>query len=246
MVEDRSNIMSNKMTGIKNLYIDLDDTLWDFTANSKIALRYVYDKFNLNRWGVDYDQFKKIYIEKNKELWDLYHLGKIKKDYLVTERFRFTFAQIGVEIEYIEELSQIANDEYLDYLAMQSTIVPGAIELLEYLTKKFEVRILSNGFKGVQAKKLISGGLEKYIHSMILSDDIGITKPLPGIFEYAVKCVSGTPESTLMIGDNYEADVCGAHNAGWKTIFFNRRGTKVDNNVADAVVTSLTDIIGLI
>ena len=82
---------------IKTVFVDLDDTIWWFTENSKVALRHVYDKFNLSSYCTDYEKFKDIYAAKNLELWDLYHYGKIDKDYLVTERYRYTLEQIGVK-----------------------------------------------------------------------------------------------------------------------------------------------------
>ena len=77
----------------------------------------------------------------------------------------------------------------------------------------------------------------------MLSDDCGITKPLPGIFEYALKRTGATAETTVMIGDNYDADVQGAKNAGWHTILFNLKNFD-SNNVpdADVVVETLEEI----
>ena len=49
-----------------------------------------------------------------------------------------------------------------------------------------------------------------------------------------------------MIGDNYDADVCGAHNAGWRTIYFNRKSTDFATPAADATVDRLIDIVGLL
>ena len=103
--------------------------------------------------------------------------------------------------------------------------------------------ILSNGFQEVQLRKLRSSGIEHYIHHLVLSDDCGITKPLPGIFEYALKRTGAIAETTVMIGDNYDADVQGAKNAGWHTILFNIKNFD-SNNVpdADVVVETLEEI----
>ncbi|MEG0253710.1 MAG: HAD-IA family hydrolase, partial [Muribaculaceae bacterium] len=120
-----------------------------------------------------------------------------------------------------------------------------ALELLQHLTKHFKVHILSNGFKGIQAKKLHSGGIDKYIDKIVLSDEVGYTKPLKEIFDVALKMVEADATTTVMIGDNYDADICGAHNAGWKTIFFNRKNAIIDDTVADITVDKLADIISL-
>ena len=230
-------------TKIKTVFVDLDDTIWWFTENSKVALRHVYDKFGLAEFSPEYSNFRDIYAAKNLELWDLYHYGKIEKDFLVTERFRYTLEQIGVNNCDLKKLAEAIDDEYLFFLSSLGLLLPGAKDLLEYLVAKYDVNILSNGFQEVQLRKLRSSGIEKYIHHLVLSDDCGITKPLPGIFDYALERTGAAAETTVMIGDNYDADVQGAKNAGWHTILFNIK--KFDrNNVpdADVVVDSLEEI----
>lgn len=228
---------------ITTIFVDLDDTLWWFTENSKLALRHVYDTFGLAEYSPKYEHFRDIYAAKNAELWELYHYGKIEKDFLVTERFRHTLEQIGMPGDNLHYIAEKIDDEYLHYLSSLDTLIPGARELLEYLVTKYDVNILSNGFQEVQTRKLRSGGIEKYIHHLVLSDDCGITKPLRGIFDYALTRVGSTAQQTIMIGDNYDADIHGAKNAGWHTILFNIKG--FDRNAvpeADFVVDSLNEI----
>ena len=150
--------------------------------------------------------------------------------------------QIGVPGD-IEALAKDIDDEYLFFLSSMGTLIPGAKDLLDYLVKKYDVNILSNGFKEVQMRKLRSSGIENYIHHLVLSDDCGITKPLRGIFDYALERTGATAETTVMIGDNYDADVQGAKNAGWRTVLFNIKG--FDRNSvpdADIVVEKLEEI----
>lgn len=235
--------MMKDWSNIKTVFVDLDDTIWWFTENSKVALRHVYDKFGLADFSPEYNHFRDIYAAKNLELWDLYHYGKIEKDFLVTERFRYTLEQIGVNSGDLRKLAEEIDDEYLFYLSSLDKLLPGAKELLEYLVTKYDVNVLSNGFQEVQLRKLRSSGIEKYIHHLVLSDDCGITKPLPGIFEYALERTGATAETTVMIGDNYDADVQGAKNAGWHTILFNIKGFDKDSVPdADVVVETLEEI----
>ncbi len=232
----------DKWTDVKTVFVDLDDTIWWFTENSKLALRHVYDKYGLAKYSPNYERFREIYAAKNNALWELYHYGKIEKDFLVTERYRYTLEQIGVEGDLVSLAKEI-DEEYLYFLSSLDKLLPGARELLEYLVKKYDVNILSNGFQEVQLRKLRSAKIEEYIHHLVLSDDCGITKPLRGIFDYALERTSATAETTVMIGDNYDADVQGAKNAGWRTILFNIKG--FDRNCmpdADAVVDSLVEI----
>lgn len=225
---------------IKTVFVDVDDTIWWFTENSKVALRHVYDAFGLSKWQNSYETFRDIYLEKNNELWHLYHYGKIEKDYLITERFRFTLSKIGV-VDGVEDFARIVNEEYLTFLDSQEIMVPGAEDLLEYLNERYEVHVLSNGFKEAQVQKLKSAGILHLVGNLIISDDCGYTKPMRGIFDYALKECGCEAESTVMIGDNADADIGGAHDAGWKTIYFNIHRTE-PCGVADAEVQRLEDV----
>ena len=101
-------------SNIKTVFVDLDDTIWWFTENSKVALRHVYDRFGLAKYSPEYNHFRDIYAAKNHELWDLYHYGKIEKDFLVTERFRYTLEQIGVnncDLRKFARSCNVKNDE---------------------------------------------------------------------------------------------------------------------------------------
>lgn len=89
----------------KVLFIDLDDTIWDFRANSVLSLRQVYDEFALKKEIPDYDRFKSLYMATNHELWELYHHNRITKDYLIVERFLVRFGMQVVKCPRIRSLS---------------------------------------------------------------------------------------------------------------------------------------------
>ncbi len=229
------------MKGIVTVFVDIDDTLWWFTENSKLALRHTFDAFDISS-VCTYERFKEVYLKKNLELWNLYHHGLIDKDFLVNERFRFTLKECGYKGD-VEKMCHLLDEEYLRFLALQPTTIPGARQLLEYLVAKgYDVNTLSNGFQGTQQQKLISGGLSDLIHRNVLSDDCGITKPQRGIFDYALEQCGAEAATSVMIGDNPDADIKGAHDAGWRTIYFNIRSLEPIEGTADAVVTSLDEI----
>ncbi|MFI3240289.1 MAG: YjjG family noncanonical pyrimidine nucleotidase [Bacteroidales bacterium] len=238
--------MSNIFGGIETLYIDLDDTLWDFSANAKVALHYIYDKYNIVEYCEDYKRFSSIYIAKNHELWEQYHHNQIDRAYLLSERFRFTFSQVGLEDDNLQSMAQSANDDYLSYIGDLTTLVDGAVDLLQSLQQHYKVNMLSNGFHGIQFRKLRGSNLEQYFNRVILSDDINVTKPQREIFDYALGVCNAQAATSIMIGDNYDADILGAHNAGWRTIHFNRSGEDIPNSVADLTVSNLSEISQLL
>ena len=174
------------------------------------------------------------------ELWDKYHYGLIDKKFLINERFRYLLEKIGCDKG--QNTPNEMNIEYLDFLSKQPSLVEGALELVDYLRGKYRLGILSNGFKGTQAQKMKSGRIDNYFDLMVLSDDINITKPLKGIFDYALSQGGYSKDETLMIGDNYDVDILGAKNAGWSTIFFNKRNKEIDDNISNFTVEKLIDI----
>lgn len=233
---------NNMLAGVSAIFIDIDDTLWWFTENSKVAFRHIYDTHRLQDIEPDYDRFHNLYLQVNNRLWEQYHHGEIEKDFLVNERFGRVLQTVGYKGD-CAQLASLLNRDYLAHLATLPLAVPGAEELLKRLTGRgFQVNVLSNGFKGVQQQKLRSAGLLHYITHVVLSDDCGITKPQRGIFDYALQVTGATAESAVMIGDNPEADIQGAHEAGWKTIYFNLKGKVAIPGTADHEVASLEEI----
>ena len=234
------------MTHYRNIFIDLDDTIWDFTANSHVSLEIMYRDLDIARIYPDYDAFSSAYYAKNSELWALYHHGKIEKDFLIIERYAHLLRTIGYN-DIDNRLAQRMNEYYLDTLALQTQLVPYAIELLDYLTQRgYNLYILSNGFIEVQHKKLQSAGIEDYFERMVLSDEIGINKPDRRLFDYALEVTHSQAADTLMIGDNYDADILGAMQAGWGQIYFDRNDRGITAQEPQHTAHSLKEVMDIL
>lgn len=236
------------LKGVKWVFFDLDDTLWDFSANSDITLKDLYNNFSvLRECYPDYSEYDEQYHIKNAELWDLYHHGKIDQQYLKVERFRYLLNRKGRVGDDVDRVSAEMNEWYLSRLAMCGQTVDGAIELLQRVSKKYLIGVLSNGFNEVQYKKLATSGLGRYIQRMVISDEIGVQKPDARIFRYALDEVGATAQEVLFIGDNPDADIRGAYEAGWRVVFFNRYGKRLPDGVeADAEICSLRELLPLV
>ena len=206
------------MVSFRHVFIDLDDTLWNFRDNSHRALKVVYDQFSLDSYYPEFEDFYRTYSEKNAELWNLYHHGRLTREELIAERFRYPLQRRGV---YNPGIIPQLNQAYLSVLSEQVGLHFYARELLEYLSPRYTLTLLSNGFKEVQYRKLDNTGLRPFFDQIILSDEVGYLKPHPGIFTCALNRLSATPSSAIMIGDNFEADICGAARIGMAQIYFN-------------------------
>ncbi len=93
--------------------------------------------------------------------------------------------------------------------------------MLEYLLPKYKLHIITNGFEEVQNLKLEKSGLKKYFKEIITSESVGVKKPNPKVFEFALKSANAKIEESIMIGDSYEVDVMGALEFGMLAIHCN-------------------------
>ena len=121
-----------------------------------------------------------------------------------------------------------------------NNLIPGAIEILEYLDTKYSMHIITNGFKEVQKKKLEKSRIIKYFKTITISEEVGYKKPNPIIFDYALKKANTVNTRSLMIGDSYQADILGAINVGIDTILFNYHNIDPTDNIIS--VNSLSDL----
>lgn len=204
------------------IFFDLDDTIWNFSANSTLSLHKLYEISPILRKLFKYpDEFIDIYHLHNATMWDLYSRGEVTTSQLKIERWRRTLAtrQFEVLTAVCEELDRT----YLDILAQQQEMIPGMKEMLARLSKKYMLAVLSNGFSKTQYKKLHFSGLERYITRTIVSEETGFNKPNQKLFEYAIR-ETGATGPYLMVGDHPDTDVLGAIKAGWYAILFNASG----------------------
>lgn len=201
----------------KNLFFDLDDTLWAFSENARDTLQATYEKHGYGRFFRSFAHFYDLYTLRNLQLWDEYARGHVTKDELNRQRFLYPLQQVGVED------AALAQDFAHDFFAVIPTcrkLMPHAREVLDYLAPRYRLFILSNGFRELQYRKMCSAGIEHYFQRVVLSDDIGLLKPRVEIFHFALSATQSLASESLMIGDNWENDIAGARNAGWSQAYY--------------------------
>ena len=138
------------------------------------------------------------------------------------------------------------SDRFLDFCSSKSGVVEGAHQLMDYLKRKgYRMHLCSNGFHEVQYKKLTACGLKDYFDTVVLSEDAGFNKPSKQFFDYALKMSGAHKETTIMIGDNLQTDIVGAHDAGFDTILFNRWGVAL-SPVPTHTVATLREIMDIL
>ncbi|PKQ43508.1 YjjG family noncanonical pyrimidine nucleotidase [Confluentibacter flavum] len=215
-----------KIKGITDVFFDLDHTLWDFDKNSALT----FDKiFKINQIEINLNDFLVHYKAINLQYWKLYRDEKIDKDVLRFGRLNDTFSVLNHTVE--KEIIQKLSTDYITYLTDNNYLYDDAITILEYLHKNYNLHILSNGFEEVQSKKLTKSNILHYFKTITNGEDIGVKKPNPQIFHYAIEKANTNIANSIMIGDGYEADILGALNIGMDVIFFDEFQKPVESNI---------------
>ncbi len=203
----------------KHLFFDLDKTLWDFKRNSEETLLELFDNYQLKNIGVeDSKKFIDVYTEINEKQWADYRAGRVNKEKMRAERFIKTFDVFQVSND---SLAQQLSDDYLEQCPEKTYLFPQTVEVLDYLSGKYLLHIITNGFEEVQHRKMNNCDITKYFTEIITSEKSGFLKPNPQIFFHALETTGAVEEESIMIGDSLEVDILGAREAGIDQIYFN-------------------------
>ncbi|CAM1356646.1 YjjG family noncanonical pyrimidine nucleotidase [Tenacibaculum ascidiaceicola] len=202
---------------IKHLFFDLDHTLWDFDRNSKLTFQQIFEEQKIN---IPIHDFLEAYIPVNLKYWKLYREDKVEKSALRYHRLKETFDSLEYRVS--DNLINLISEDYIRYLPNFNYLFDDAIEVLQYLEKKYHLHIITNGFEEVQNLKLEKSGIHTFFREIITSECVGVKKPNPKVFEFALGKAGAKAHQSVMIGDSYEADVMGAINSGMRAIHFSQ------------------------
>lgn len=198
------------------LLFDLDNTLLDFDASEDYAL----DK-SLANIGITYTkEHFAIYEKINRMCWDDFEAGNMDQSIINKTRFRRFLKALNRE----EVNVQAFGDYYLSQLSEKAVFIEGAKQLLEEQSKQYKLGVVTNGLKQVQRPKLIKSNLIDYFKIVVVSDEIGVSKPYKAFFDYTFKEMHFPYKSTvLIIGDSLNSDIKGGNNYGIDTCWYNPR-----------------------
>lgn len=222
----------------KHLFFDLDHTLWDFESNAKLTLKELYTSLDLVTYGIeDFEYFYNRYIYHNDRLWERYRKGYIKRDELRLKRMWLTLVDCKVANE---KLARSMDIMFLDNLPTRTLLFPYTIEILQYLRdKNYNLHLITNGFEFIQHSKLKHSGLTGFFTEVITSEGSNSLKPKKEIFDYALQKTKAGVRESIMLGDDLEADIAGAKNAGIDQVFVNHK------NIAAALFTPTYTVYSL-
>jgi len=204
---------------ITDVFFDLDHTLWDFDRNSALTFQLLFQKHQL---AVNLEQFLEFYTPINLKYWKLYREEKVEKEALRYLRLRESFDLLQFKID--DNTIGLLSEEYIDNLSSFKHVLPGTFEILEYLKEHYRLHIITNGFAEGQEKKMRNSNIRHYFEVVVNSEMAGVKKPNPKIFQLALENAQVSAEQSMMIGDNFEADILGAQKVGFSTLHLLEKG----------------------
>lgn len=230
--------MAHSIKNIRHVFFDLDHTLWDFEKNSSAAIAEIFDDFQLHQYVNSFEKFINQYQQINAQYWQRYNKGEIDKRMVRYGRFYDLFQLYKID-DHIKKAEMFA-DAYLAIAPAKTHLFPHTHEILAYLGEKYKLHLISNGFKEVLEIKITRTDLKKYFDVILSSEDVGVNKPDIRVFHHALNLSQAEKHESVMIGDSYDADILGAHNAGMQVIHFNPKGEVFDHNFVQ--IHSLHDL----
>jgi putative hydrolase of the HAD superfamily len=213
----------------KHLFFDLDHTLWDFERNSSESLEELFSTFSLGNLGLRSSrQFVQAFLKINTALWDSFDRGIIHHTYIRENRFKMVFQDLGVACP---ECHLEIGEAYLQSLPTKHHLLDGALEVLNYVSEKgYKTHIITNGFNDIQAKKIASSDITHFFEHVVTFETASAKKPDPKIFQYALALAGADLRDSVMIGDNWIADILGAKKAGMDTVYYNPAGLQFEES----------------
>ncbi len=219
----------------KFLLFDADETLLDFKLAEKMAFSATLKHFNL----LENDEAHEVYSQANAEQWALLEKNLVTKKELKSNRFKKFCDRFGYNCDPKE-----MSDVYILSLADQSHLIDGALELIKALSSKFQLYIITNGFKYSQTKRIKNSPIYTYFKGIFISEEMGFEKPDKRFFENATNLIDNFNKAeAIIIGDSPSSDILGGMNFGIDTCWYNPNNKPLPNNIKPTYIISELDQI---
>ncbi|MBR5094791.1 MAG: YjjG family noncanonical pyrimidine nucleotidase [Oscillospiraceae bacterium] len=197
---------------IASVFLDLDDTILDFRWAEERSLREA-----LRAVGVELTQeMHRRYRAINCRQWELLEEGALSREEVLTSRFGILFREYGIDAS-----PERVCDAYERGLGVGHRFMPGAEALLQTLHGRYGLYLASNGSAAVQASRIESAGLAKWMDGIFISEELGADKPSRRYFDLCFSRIQDLdPHRAIIVGDSLTSDIRGGLNAGIRTCWY--------------------------
>ena len=220
----------------KTILLDLDHTLFDSDTSEWTAFAQALDTAGI----VEPMQHFTAYQAINLELWAAVERGEFSPQQVRTHRFERLVAQENFDAEPL----QLA-DDFVAGLGANGSLYDGAREVLDSLSSKASMALVTNGLSEVQRARVDRLGIGEYFDAIVISAEVGAAKPGTEIFDIVFEALdSPSKDSALMVGDSLSSDMQGGANYGIATCWYNPNGQSVQR--ANQVAHEISDLAELL
>jgi YjjG family noncanonical pyrimidine nucleotidase len=196
----------------RGFLIDADSTLFDFPRAERDALfEALVDLPPSSRTEEVYAAYTRI----NARLWKLFEEGRIDQADLKQSRFRILLEEMGLKAD-----PALLAELYMNRLGRKGYLLPGARDVLQNLSGRAALALLTNGLASVQRGRVGQAGIEPFFRTIVISEEVGLAKPDPRIFRLAVERLGIPAAGILCVGDSPSTDIRGGHMAGLDTCWY--------------------------
>ena len=203
--------------GMIMIFFDIDGTLLDNeTAQTSAALALYRQTPRLQDLYAE-AEFPGIWNRVTETCFLRYTAGRITFQEQRQERLREILKK-SLDETAVNAMLKTYLKAYEDHWQLYPDVIP----LLERY-KDTPKGIISNGDRDQQRRKLEKTGIDPYFEVVVVSDDIGVFKPDPGIFEHAARLAGKAPSQCWYIGDRVDTDAKAAKDAGMTGVWINRK-----------------------
>ena len=207
----------------ETILFDLDHTLLDSDASERSAYAHTMSRAGLD----DPERHFATYVGINRAMWRAVEAGELQPSEVRHRRFEEFNRTVGLDAH-----PAAMAEDFVWGLGAHGELYPGARELLAALAARASLGLVTNGLSEVQRSRLSRLGIGDYFDSIVISSEVGVTKPRPDIFEIAFEQLGGpTKDTAVMIGDSLTSDIDGGERFGIATCWYNPSGNRNEHGV---------------
>lgn len=205
---------------------DLFGTVVHFAAppgQTQRTFEWLREPLGAHRPGLDFDRFRRALFEVSAEM--MASRAPEHRETPSRERFRRALLQLDAAPDGHLAAADALSLAHMAHLASQTEMPPEHDRLLRELGRRYRLGLVSNFDHAPTARAILTlHGVHDCFAVTVISDDVGLRKPHPDIFQAALRELGTAPGEALYVGDTPSDDVVGAQAVGLDVAWINRRG----------------------
>ncbi|HEX3724106.1 MAG TPA: HAD family hydrolase [Nitrolancea sp.] len=210
---------------------DLDDTLCDHYSSLRLRLRFAFEAAAAGYDEIDLDEI--VEAAAVQSMTGTGHFSELLRSYGIDDP------------ERVEQ----ATERYLSDRFRGLVLFEESLDVIATVSRHTRVGLVTNGPSQIQRDKILRLAIGDLFPLILVSEEEGVWKPDPIIFQRALTWAGVAPHQAIYVGDSPEHDIAGAQAAGLQSVWINRRqrswpgGAPPDHQIAN--LRELLTLLGI-